>query len=179
VVPKGCEGAGGAASTHSSSSKHPSHRHDPNLSGVVGDVLISPYSPYLFNAARQFPRPALQLRAGCRAPWSGQQEPGLHLVSLRDPSKALGGQGPAREPQGKVLYVHQPAAGKLLPCTGRQQGEIPPSHPDPSKTLHLPSIPLHTSNQAPKNPFHHLQEVPSLWLLRRADKLTLQRAKPT
>lgn len=65
VVPKGWKGAGGTASIHCSSSKHPSHKHDPNLSGVVKDVLISPCNSYLLEAVRQFPKPAAQLQAGC------------------------------------------------------------------------------------------------------------------
>lgn len=141
VVPKGWKGAGGTASIHCSSSKHLSHKHDPNLSGVVKDVLISPHNRYLLKAVRQFPKPAAQLQAGCLP-----QEPNSH-------SRAHSGQGPARKPWYKVSKV---PTGAHLPCKGRSKGRFPPGHPPALQQLLVPL--WATATRLPK-PFH-LPQVP-------------------
>lgn len=150
VVPKGWKGAGGTASIHCSSSKHLSHKHDPNLSGVVKDVLISPHNRYLLKAVRQFPKPAAQLQAGCLP-----QEPNSH-------SRAHSGQGPARKPWYKVSKVPM---GAYLPCEGRSKGRFPPGHPPALQQLLVPL--WATATRLPK-PFH-LPQVP------RSGKLTCWR----
>lgn len=125
VVPKGCKGT---EAIHSSSSKHSSHKPIPNLSAVIKDVLISPYSPYLLNPARQLPRPVLQLKVGCQALGSGQPEPGLswnHTVTP-EPSVAKDLQRSCTSPQAT-----HPAAGKLLHLEGENLG-----------SSHLPTLTL-------------------------------------
>lgn len=131
---------GETASIHSSSSKHLSHKHDPNLSRVVKDVLISPYSPYLLNAARHVPRGALQLSVECQALGSRLQEP----VTPAKPSVTGDLQGTPGARWCTSIQATQSTAGKPLPHRERQ-GEIPPGHPDhpmnAAPTLHF-SVPM-------------------------------------
>lgn len=111
---------------------------------MVKDVLISPYSPYLLNAARRFPRAVLQLYVGFWAPGSGRQEPGLRLGSRCDPGKAPPAQGPAREPQGEVLLIHSAQLGSVreVPSSQREATRGDPTWPPRApQVLHPPSAP--------------------------------------
>lgn len=111
MVSKGCKGT---EAIHSSSSKHSSHKHDPNLSEDVKDVLISPHSPCLLNPARQLPRQCLSCRWGAR-PW-GAPEPELQL---HPPVPSVAKELPRSCSSAQAA---QPAAGKRLGGEGDSLG---------------------------------------------------------
>lgn len=154
-IPKGCKGT---EAIHYSSSKHSSHKHDPNLSVVVKDVPVSLYSPYLLNPARQFPRPVLQLKMGCQALGNGHSGCSwTHSVTPKPSVDKDLQRSPGQRSCTSTQATHA-AARKLLHVEGDNVGS---SH---LATLSLPSVAntLHHSacqqQQPPKTPFHHCQK---------------------
>lgn len=67
-------------------------------------------------------------------PWeAGSRSQGCswaHAVTPAKPSVARDLQGSPRARCRTSTWATQPAAGELLPCSGRQRGEILPGHPD-------------------------------------------------